>query len=113
MLLFTTERPGEERDGDNDSDRKTRWFVHKLVDFCVHDRTDPEVIVHVAREDGAVIVRSLQIGRLVAGLFAKLFFEPLLVADHYLLAFGLQQADEGLDDPQSSASERNENQDLT
>lgn len=50
--------------------------------------------------------------RLDICLFAKLFLEPLLVADHDLLAFCLQQADEVLDDPQSSASERKENQDL-
>lgn len=75
-------------------------------------RTYLEVIVHVAREDGAEVVRSLHMVRLDICLFAKLFLEPLLVADHDLLAFCLQQADEVLDDPQSSASERKENQDL-
>lgn len=70
------------------------------------------MIVHVAREDGAVIVWSLQTGRLVICVLSKLFLEPLLVVDHDLLAFGLQEADECLDNSQGSASERDENQDL-
>lgn len=71
------------------------------------------MIVHVAGEDGVVIVGSLQIGRLVLWVLVKLFLEPLLVVDHNLLAFGLQEADERLDDPQGSTAERHEDQDLT
>ena len=62
------------------------------------------MIVNIAREDGAVIIWSLQIGWLVLRLFSKLFLEPLLVADHYLPAFGLQQADELPDDSHGAAS---------
>lgn len=89
-------------------------IIQKWVDlFVLNLSTYPEVIVHVAREDGAVIVWSLQTGRLVIRLLSKLFLEPLLVVDHDLLAFGLQEAGECLDDSQRSASERDENQDLT
>lgn len=71
------------------------------------------MIVHIACEDCGVIVWSLQIGWLVVFILSKLLFEPLLVADHHLFAFGLEQADERLDYSQSSASERDKNQDLT
>lgn len=71
------------------------------------------MIVHVAGEDSLVIIWSLQSGWLVLRLLSKLFFEPLLVADNYLLAFGLQEADERLDDSQSPPSKWDKNQHLT
>lgn len=75
--------------------------------------TYPEVVVHVAREDGFVIIWSLHVGRLVIGSFSKLLLEPLLVADHNLLAFSFQEADERLDNSQCSATDRDHNQNLT
>lgn len=71
------------------------------------------MIVHVSREDSTVVVRPLQLGWFAIRLLPKLFLEPLLVADHDLLTFGLKEADEGLDDSQGSASEWDKNQDLT
>lgn len=75
--------------------------------------TYPEVVIHVAAEDGFVIIGSLQIGRFVIRVFSKLLLEPLLVVHHNLLAFSLQEADESLDDSQGAASDRDQNQDLT
>lgn len=96
---------------DQASDRETqRRLCYKLY---LLNCTYPEVIIHVAWENGPIIIRSLQIGWLVICLLSKLFLKSFLVADHYLLAFALQQTNECLDNEQSSASERNKNQDLT
>lgn len=83
------------------------------MDVPVTADTYPEVVVHVAGEDGFVVVRPLHAGRLVMGSFSKLLLEPLLVADHNLLAFGFQEADERLDNSQRSATDRDQNQNLT
>lgn len=69
----------------------------QLLSF-VFSCTYPEVIIDISCEDGLVIIWSMQICRVVFWTLSKLFLEPLLVADHYLPAFGLQQADECLDD---------------
>lgn len=74
--------------------------------------TYSEVIIHIAGEDGAIIIWSPQIGWPVISVLSKLFLKPFLVIDHYLFAFGLQEADKCLDDPQRSTSQWNQNQDL-
>lgn len=67
------------------------------------------MIVDIARENSTIIIWSVQIGWLVVGLCSKLILEPLLVADHYLLAFGLQETDERLDNLESCATEWHKN----
>lgn len=74
--------------------------------------TYPEVIVHIAGEDGAVIVWPLQVGRLGVRVLPKLFFEPFLVVDHNLFAFRFHQANEHLDDLESAAAKRDKNESL-
>ena len=108
------EIPSEEREDSNeDSETETLETQQRSVNFCfVSSCTYPEVIINIAREDGVVIVWSLQIGRFFICLLSKLFLEPLLVADNYLLVFGLQQTDECLNDVERSTSERHKNQDL-
>lgn len=100
-------------DSNKASDRKTQGIIPQWVDLFLLNSTYSEVIIHVAGEDGAVIVWPLQIGWLVICILSKLFLELLLVVDNYVLAFGLQEADECLDDSQSSASERDKDQHLT
>ena len=63
-------------------------------------RTYLEVVVHVPREDGVIIVRTDKVGGGVPWLLSKLILKPLLVADVHLLPLGLQEADESLDHPQ-------------
>lgn len=78
----------------------------------LHPPTYPEVVVHVARENCSVVVWSLQLGRLLLHGLPKLLLEPLLVVDHNLPPFGLHQANERLDDLESSTSKWDQNQDL-
>lgn len=59
-----------------------------------------------------VIIRSAQVGWFFICCLSELLLELLLVAHHDLLAFSLQQADESVDDLQSAAPERNQNQNL-
>lgn len=73
--------------------------------------TYSEVIIHIARENGTVIVWSLQVGWLIH-ILSKLLFEPFLVVDHNLLAFRFHQANEHLNDLESPASKWDQNKDL-
>lgn len=79
-----------------------------MMRVCDVIHTNPEVIVHVPREDGVMVIGPVDTGRFGAGLLSVLVFKPLPVADVHLFPVALQQGDEGLDHAERCVSKRNQ-----